>query len=67
MDRRIAKLPPQDRSRFSSWILKFSDVFGGAGGGGGWWWWWDHRPPPPPPPPNTSENLRIHDENLEQS
>ena len=38
MDRRIAKLPPQDRSRFSSWILKFSDVFGGAGGDGGWWW-----------------------------
>ena len=35
MDRRIAKLPPQDRSRFSSWILKFSDVLGGGGGGGG--------------------------------
>ena len=35
MDRRIAKLPPQDRSRFSSWILEFSDVFGGGGGGGG--------------------------------
>ena len=31
MDRRIA----QDRSRFSSWILKFLDAFGGGGGGGG--------------------------------
>ena len=31
MDRRIAKLPPQDRSRFSSWILKFSDVFDDGG------------------------------------